>query len=141
MQGEQPRVAVSRVWRDRLGMPLIIGGPMLLLLRYVSYVFGVFGFNRCPPRCRAADFAGQALLGSVWAGADLQSARFADANLAGADFQGADLYFANFQRAADLSYADLTNANLQGADLTGANLTGAILDGANLTQVVGLPSN
>ncbi|WP_254937879.1 pentapeptide repeat-containing protein [Cyanobium sp. Morenito 9A2] len=70
-----------------------------------------------------ADFHGQELVGTSFAGAVARGANFA-----GAQLQGSILTQANFADS-DFSGADLSNALMDRTDFSGTNLTGAVLAG------------
>jgi len=92
--------------------------------------------KRIKPIGKGADFSGQSLIGSKYAGKDLKNADFSGADLRDSDFKGAMLEGADFS-SADLSGADLSGANLNqavfsSATLRGTNFTGAKMNGVTL---------
>ncbi|MCP9915100.1 pentapeptide repeat-containing protein [Cyanobium sp. ATX 6F1] len=117
-----PRWGIAgRCWR------LMALGSLLLAL-----VLGAPGPWRAAPAFavdftltsqNGADFHGQELAGSSFAGAVARGANFA-----GAQLQGAILTQANFAES-DFSGADLSDALMDRTDFSGTNLTGAVLTG------------
>jgi uncharacterized protein YjbI with pentapeptide repeats len=79
-----------------------------------------------------ADFSGQDLANTSFAGAAGRQARFAGANLHGAILTQAAFPDADFS-GADLSGALMDKVDFSGADFTGANLTGVIAAGSSFS--------
>lgn len=77
-----------------------------------------------------ADFSGQDLANTSFAGAAGRHANFAGANLHGAILTQAAFPEANFS-GADLSGALMDKVDFSGADFTGANLSGVIAAGSS----------
>ena len=92
-----------------------------------------------------ADFHGQALSntsfagavgrGANFAGADLHGAIFTQGAFADADFKGADLSDALMDRA-DFSGTDLRNALLNGVIASGSSFAGAQIEGADFSDAL-----
>jgi uncharacterized protein YjbI with pentapeptide repeats len=79
-----------------------------------------------------ADFSGQDLANTSFAGAAGRHANFSGANLHGAILTQAAFPEANFS-GADLSGALMDKVDFSGADFTGANLSGVIAAGSSFS--------
>ena len=78
---------------------LVIAIPLLLLVGYFAYVFGLRDvIQQCPPHCDEVDYSHQDLAGADLSGRSLQSANFTAADLTGASLATSDLFPAMHQR-------------------------------------------
>lgn len=121
----------SREQSERLYLLLVISLPLLAMIAYFAWVFGLRDmFAVCPPSCRGRDFSGGNLAALALRNADLRDANLSRAFLDGVDASGADFTFAN------LAGASLVGANLQRANLTGAALSRVDARRANFAEAV-----
>lgn len=108
-----------------LVLPLAGGRPAPALAEFSGVDYTLTNQNE-------ADFSGQDLANTSFAGAAGRHANFAGANLHGAILTQAAFPEASF-RGADLSGVLMDKVDFSGADFTGANLSGVIAAGSNFS--------
>lgn len=121
-------------WHCRQLGPQLVGLVLSLLALLVpagSMAWAEFsGVDYTLTNQNRADFSGQDLANTSFAGASGRHANFAGANLHGAILTQAAFPDANF-RGADLSGVLMDKVDFSGADFSGALLSGVIAAGSN----------
>ena len=145
-----PPVPPSRLQRllSRPLRPLLLGllFSLLALLLPVGAAWAEFtGVDYTLTNQNEADFSGQDLANTSFAGASGRHADFSGANLHGAiltqaafpeaSFRGADLSGVLMDKV-DFSGADFTNALLSGVIAAGSNFSGATVTGADFSDAL-----
>lgn len=115
-------------WRQALLLSL--AALCLMLLTPAAVLAEFSGVDYTLTNQNGADFHGQDLANTSFAGAAGRKASFAGARLHGAILTQAAFPEADFSEA-DLSGVLMDKVDFSGADFTGANLTGAIATGSS----------
>ena len=135
-RAEQQRTDQAMVLevRRRLGWPwLLLVLPLLWLAVSAPLRAEFSGVDYTLTNQNGADFHGQVLANTSFAGAQGRAANFAGADLHGAIFTQGAFPEANF-RDADLSDVLMDKVDFAGADFQGAILRGVIATGSNFSR-------
>jgi len=122
------RKALAMAWLSAVALPLAL--VALLLLAPMAVMAEFSGIDYTLTNQNGADFHGQDLANTSFAGAAGRGANFAGAQLHGAILTQAAFPEADFS-GADLSGVLMDKVDFSGADFSGANLSGVIAAGSS----------